>query len=240
MATPASAPLTSSPVDVHGASAADFAEIAVAIHEEGTVEETVERILSFALSSLQCAYAGVSLRERKGIRTLATTDPIVDGLDGLQAELGQGPDIDLVSARTGVLVTDTHTDSRWPKWSQRASELGIRSMLGARLYTARETVGTLNLYDPMPDKFTVDDQAVAQIFARHAATAISQARVTANLWNAIDARKRVGQAQGILMERYDLNEDQAFQVLLRYSQSNNMKLRDVAEKLIATRSLPGE
>jgi AmiR/NasT family two-component response regulator len=54
----------------------------------------------------------------------------------------------------------------------------------------------------------------------------------------VDARKLVGQAMGILMERYDLDADRAFKVLQRYSQSTNTKLRDVAQQLIDTRRLP--
>jgi len=220
-------------------SAAAFAEMAVAVHAEGTVDETVERILAFALSAVQCRYAGVTLQKRgKTIETLATTDPVVTGLDELQTRLGEGPDLDLVSDRVGVIVSDTRTETRWPEWSRHAAEAGIRSMLGTRLYTPTRTVGTLNLYDPAPDHFDVDDQAVAHVMARHAAAALAKARKTANLWHAIDARKRIGQAQGMLMERYELSEDQAFQVLVRYSQNNNMKLRDVAEELISTRTLP--
>ena len=72
----------------------------------------------------------------------------------------------------------------------------------------------------------------------HAAVALANARQTENLWVAIDARKLVGQAQGILMERFDLDADQAFAVLLRYSQHRNLKLRAVADLLVKHRQLP--
>lgn len=220
---------------------AAFAEMVLEIHTEGTVEETVERILGFALSAVQCQYAGVSLQLKgRSIETVASTDPMVTHLDELQSRLGEGPDLELVSERVGILVTDTVTETRWPEWSREAAAAGIRSMLGTRLYTPTRTVGTLNLYDTRPDHFDVDDQAVAHVMARHAAAALSRAHKAENLWHAIDARKRIGQAQGILMERYGLKEDQAFQVLLRYSQNNNIKLREVAEELISTRSLPGD
>ena len=68
--------------------------------------------------------------------------------------------------------------------------------------------------------------------------AISSASQEDNLTAAIDARKVVGHAQGILMERYHLDADRAFAVLQRYSQDHNVKLRIVAERLIATRQLP--
>ena len=111
-------------------------------------------------------------------------------------------------------------------------------MLSVRMYTDDETMGTLNAYSLKPDAFDVDDQAVAHILARHAAVALGNARKIENLWLAVDARKRIGQAQGILMERFDLTADQAFAVLLRYSQDNNVKLRVVADRLVETRELP--
>lgn len=216
-----------------------FAELAIAIHAEGTVEETVERILGCALSAVQCAYAGITLVRGKGrIESVATSDPVVAGLDELQNTLGEGPDLDLIAERVSVRIVDMRTETRWPSWVAQVAETGIRSLLGIRLYTDDRIVGALNLYDPAPDHFDIDDEAVAHVMARHAAMALSNAHATANLWHAIDARKRIGQAQGILMERYGLDEEQAFQVLVRYSQHHNVKLRAVAEELVTTRSLP--
>ena len=136
-----------------------------------------------------------------------------------------------------VLVSDTTTEDRWPRWAEAVAAAGVRSMLGIRLHTSATTIGSLNLYDPRPDHFTEEDRDVAHIFARHAAVALSSARDTANLWKAIDARRLIGQAQGILMERFDMGPDQAFAVLRRYSQDHNVKLHVVAERLIETRTL---
>ena len=107
------------------------------------------------------------------------------------------------------------------------------------MYTSATTIGSLNLYDEEPNHFSVEDQQVAHILARHAAVALDSAKDTANLWRAIDARKTIGQAQGILMERFSIDADRAFAVLRRYSQDNNIKLHAVAERLIATRKLSG-
>ncbi|WP_371407648.1 ANTAR domain-containing protein [Kribbella sp. NBC_00662] len=96
----------------------------------------------------------------------------------------------------------------------------------------------LGLYSVHPDAFGPDEEAVAQILARHASVAVASARHEVNLANAVDARKLVGQAMGILMERYDLDSDRAFAILRRYSQDTNTKLRDVAAQLIQTRKLP--
>jgi GAF domain-containing protein len=118
------------------------------------------------------------------------------------------------------------------------AETGVRSMAGARLHTSTETIGSLNVYDERPGRFERDDLAVVHVLARHAAVALAATRDTSQLWQAIDARQLIGQATGILMERFSLDADRAFEVLRRYSQDRNVKLRDVAARLVETRRLP--
>lgn len=221
--------------------AEEFAQLAISLHDEPSVDETVERVLSYALGAVDCEYAGVIfVHGRSRVETAAATDPLIETLEKVQVECGEGPDIDVLTDRYSVLVSDTLIDRRWPNWAEQVATQGIRSLLSVRLYTSASTIGTLSLYDSRPDHFDLDDQAVAHMLARHAAVALASARTTENLWQAVDARKLVGQAQGILMERYQLTADQAFAVLMRYSQDNNIKLRAVAEGLVSSRELPGE
>jgi GAF domain-containing protein len=218
--------------------AEEFAELAVALHDV-TVEETVEKVLEFALKAIGCDFAGVIfVHGKRHIETAAATDPIVAKLDAMQSDVGEGPDVSVIEDRLAVIVSDTRLEGRWPTWARHVADAGIRSLLSVRMYTDDETIGTLNAYSRQPDAFDVDDQAVAHVLARHAAVALGNARKIENLWQAVDARKRIGQAQGILMERFDLTADQAFAVLLRYSQDNNVKLRTVADRLVETRELP--
>lgn len=215
--------------------------MAASLHDEPTLEETIDRVLEYALKAVDCAYAGVIfVHARSRVETVAATSPIVAELDKVQLEHGEGPDVDVLSdPANSVLVDDTTRDERWPRWAEAVAANGIRSMLGIRLHTSATTIGSLNLYDTRPHHFTEEDRDVAQIFARHAAVALSSARDTVNLWKAIDARRLIGQAQGILMERYGMDADQAFAVLRRYSQDHNVKLHLVAERLISTRTLSG-
>jgi GAF domain-containing protein len=219
----------------------DFAEMALLLHDEPTIQDTVERVLEYALKAVNCNYAGVIFVHAKNrVETIAATHPVVADLDRVQLEYGDGPDIDVVSDRFSVLISDTRTESRWPNWAAQAAAAGVRSLLGTRMYTSDTTIGSLNLYDKEADHFSVEDQQVAHIIARHAAVALDSAQDSVNLWRAIDARKTIGQAQGILMERFAIDADQAFAVLRRYSQDNNIKLYAVAERLIATRKLPAD
>jgi GAF domain-containing protein len=224
---------------LNGEFAEDFAKMALRLHEESGVEQTVERVLEFALAAVGCTYAGVMMvHGGKAVETAAATDPVVEKADQLQMETGEGPCLSVIFEHDSFRIADTATDEHWPVWSHRVAELGLRSVLSIRLTTGAATIGALNLFDSEPNRFDADDDAVAHILARHASIALSTARQESNLWQAIDARKLIGQAQGMLMERFDLDADQAFAVLRRYSQDNNVKLRDVAQRLIDTRRLP--
>jgi len=53
------------------------------------------------------------------------------------------------------------------------------------------------------------------------------------LSTALANRDIIGQAKGIVMERFHLDATRAFALLARLSQTENIKLRDIATKLVA-------
>jgi GAF domain-containing protein len=222
-----------------GAGAADaFARLAVELHGAGGLDETVGAVVQFALQALDCSHAGVALYSHGRPEVPAATDPLVCEIFHHAMAAGKGPLVEAMRTGQDVLIRDTVTDDRWPHWAAEVRELGVRAVLDVPLATAAGTVGMLGLYSTTPDAFGPDDIAIAHILSRHASVALANARHEANMAQAVDARKLVGQAMGILMERYDLDSDRAFTVLKRYSQDTNTKLRDVAQQLIDTRNLP--
>jgi GAF domain-containing protein len=223
-------------------SADTFARLAIELHDAPGVEETVDAVVQFALQALNCTYAGVALYTRGSrAEVVAVTDPVVADVYELQISTDNGPLITALRERAPVLIRDTGADDRWPEWAAKVAALGVRSVLDVPLVTsdgARQTVGVLGLYSPDPDAFSADDEAIAHILARHASVAVAYARHEETMAQAVDARKLVGQAMGILMERFDVDGDRAFAILKRYSQDTNTKLRAVAQQLIDTRKLP--
>ena len=220
--------------------ASEFAQIAMELAEQPDVEETVAGITAFARRALACQYAGIHLVQGRRIVTAAATDPIIEKADQLQNEVGEGPCLSAIWNQGIYVIHDTSTDERWPRFAPLAAEMGLHSILSVRLHAAGDEMGALNLYAHDVREFSADDVAEATIFGQHASVALAAARREENLAAAIDARHLIGQAQGILMERFDLSADQAFSVLRRYSQAHNVKLRLVAQRLIETRRLPAE
>jgi GAF domain-containing protein len=220
----------------------EFAAIARSLCSAAGVDATLDRIVSLALTRLGCQYAGVSYASLrgKGVETGAASDEVVRLGDAAQYEVAEGPCLQAMGDGTSYLVHDTVADPRWPRWSEQVESLGLRSVIGVRLFDDGETLGALNLYSSTPEAFTAADVEIAEVYAVHAAAALGRARQELHLRRAIESRHLVGLAQGILMERFGIDEDKAFAVLRRYSQEHNTKLRAVAERLIETRALPGE
>ncbi|MFK4087162.1 ANTAR domain-containing protein [Kribbella sp. NPDC020789] len=227
-------------IDLAGGDAAgQFARLALDLHDTAGVEDTVEAVVDFALQALDCSHAGVALSVgRRLLEIPAVTDPVVAEIYQFQVDGGNGPLAESLRDHSTVLIRDTVTDGRWPEWASRVLELGVRSVLDLPLATGSATVGVLGLYSTVPDAFGADEEAIGHILARHASIAVASARHEETMAQAVDARKLVGQAMGILMERFDVDGDRAFAILKRYSQDTNTKLRDVAQQLIETRKLP--
>ena len=224
------------PVDAFDAGM--FAQLAIDLHDAPGVDETLEAVVQFALHAENCTHAGIALATRNGRAEIgAVTDPVIEILYRFQIEAGQGPMLAAISGQT-IAVSDVATEDRWPRWQTAAAAAGIGSALHVPMTAGDRTTGVLSLYNTQPKAFTVDDEAIAHILARHASVAVATARHEVSMVQALDARKLVGQAMGILMERFDLDGDQAFAVLRRYSQDTNTKLRDVAHQLVQTRELP--
>ncbi len=221
--------------------ATELAGLVERLHQAPDPQRTAEEVVTYAREQLGADFAGISLIRSGGrLQTVAPTDPIVEAADQLQYELGEGPCHDSAWQGATMVCQDLAADSRWPLWAPKAVALGIGSALGAELVNKAgdRRLGAVNLYWAEPRIFTSDEVAFAHLMTRHAALALDASLTVEGLSIALDGRKRIGQAQGILMERHGLDEDQAFEVLKRYSQDHNIKLRELAERLVVTRKLP--
>jgi hypothetical protein len=114
----------------------------------------------------------------------------------------------------------------------RSREEGPQSPNGLRLYTHEQTLGGLNMYSTQNAKIDPDARMTAEVFATHAALALGHARKESQLNDALASRKTIGQAIGILMGRYQINDERAFQFLFRASSTSNLKLRDIADEVV--------
>ncbi|OBF06380.1 histidine kinase [Mycobacterium sp. ACS4054] len=180
--------------------------------------------------------AGVLLVKGGGdFESVADTDGLAAQLDKLQHDFGEGPCHDAALKQTIVRTDDLREEPRWPRYAPAAVEHGVLSSLSFKLYTADRTAGALNLFSFRPNVWDTEAETIGSVFAAHAASAIMASRHGQQMQSALSTRDRIGQAKGIIMERYGVDELRAFDLLRRLSQESQTKLVDIAQRVVDTR-----
>lgn len=201
-----------------------LAEMALDMTEQPDLPRTLSRIVSNAQLGIACdAVSLLLVRDGGKVETAVATAPSVRRADELQFECAEGPCVGGDPSEDIYVIEDTAADQRWPVWGPQVAQLGWRAVLSARFFTPVPTLGALNLYSHDLKAFREDDVAFGQIFCGHAAIALTGAQYGTTLRAAISSRHVIGQAQGILMERYQVDAERVFTVLRRYSQDKNIQ-----------------
>src|SRR6476646_8247582 len=187
-------------------------------------------------------YAGVTVtRNAKHIDTPAATHKWPILLDEIQQRHREGPCLTAAWEERTIYVADLETDGRFPLYSRDALEqTPIRSVMAFQMFIAGETMGALNVYAEEPHVFGQESRAIGLIFAAHSSVAWNAARRDEQFARALSSRDTIGQAKGMIMERYSVDAVQAFQVLRKLSQDSNVPLVKIATDLGASAQSPAE
>jgi GAF domain-containing protein len=207
--------------------------------EHGDVEDMLAAITAAAVINVpgtdECGISLVVARRR--IESRAPTAELPRVLDLLQDSLGEGPCLTAVHDERTVRLDDTAEESRWPRFTAEAARLGVGSMLTLQLFVVGRALGALNLYAHAAHAFDEDSESVGRLFASHAAIALVGAQNEDRLRGAIENRDVIGQAKGILMERFKITDVDAFRLLATVSSRTNRQVIDIAEELRTTGAL---
>lgn len=178
--------------------------------------------------------AGITVTSRQNeVSTPSVTHDCARLLDEFQQRHLEGPCVHAAWTRKVVVIDDLETDARWPKYQADAlAHTPIRSVLSLPMFADELSMGALNFYAEHPQAFSEDSRRIAAIFATLGALAWSNVVRTQQFKEALSTRDTIGQAKGILIERYDLDDKTAFNTLIKLSQSMNTPLREIARRVI--------
>lgn len=171
-------------------------------------------------------------------RSVAATSQLAVDLDGLQQRFREGPCLDAAVGIPMVLSNDLREESRWPRFAEAAVARGIHSLLSFQLYTHNARMGALNLFGLKPNVFTPEFEAVGAMLATHAAIALIEDDVRLQFQSALASRDIIGQAKGMIMERFNVDAIRAFELLTRLSQDSNTRVAEIAEQIVSRGSKP--
>jgi GAF domain-containing protein len=218
--------------------AQSIAEAARTLHQARSLDDTLQTIVEVACNSVPgFDQVGIATLHKKGkVETRAFTGDLVLHLDKIQYSLGEGPCAAALQGTAEVSVSRLDREQRWTRYVPEARASGVRSQMAVKLILGQDTLGGINFYSTTSDEVSDDAKALGRLFATHAALALGHAHERETLNEGLQTRKVIGQAIGILMERYEIDEDRAFAFLVRASSHANIKLRAIAQKLVNERN----
>jgi GAF domain-containing protein len=216
-----------------------LADAALEMARRPSTPTTVERAVLLAHETVEaCDAAALTLFVDDRPATVAASEETVREVVEAQFLLGAGPTLFAYTSREAVYSPDLRADHRWSEFGVRmADQLGLSSAYAVPLAVHVKPLGVLSLYGKKIDAFGEDDIETADVVASHAAVAVADSIGHDHLETALASRTVIGQATGIVMERWGLAAPAAFGVLRRLSQDQNVKIRDIAVRIVETGSV---
>lgn len=217
-----------------------LSELALIVLSDDALDGVLSHVAELTKKVIEPAdEVSVTLAGPKNAHTAAYTGALAMQADERQYALDSGPCLD--AGRGGVTLhsEDMTAETRWPDYAPQAVRAGVGSSVSLSLPIQEDVVGALNVYSRQPHAFGDEDIARCETFAAYAAIAVGNAHAlvsTAELANhlrvAMESRATIEQAKGVLMAANHCSPDEAFELLVRASQRENIKLRDLAARLV--------
>ena len=179
------------------------------------------------------AHAGITVSKKAGIiETVAPTDHYPVVLDDIQRSCNEGPCLSAARHNHLVRIDDLSSDDRWPRYSRKAVAVTpIRSMMSLQLFARRSKSAALNLYSEQVNAFGEESAKLGLVFAAYTTLTWSMLSRDHQYRRGLSSRDTIGQAKGILIERFHIDAEAAFDLLRRRSQESNTPVITIARRL---------
>jgi GAF domain-containing protein len=229
--------------------AAVHARLSGILLTQQTMETALQLITSLARDTLPGSLgSGVTLMRADGQPgTSAATDPLVDTLDQLQYQVGEGPCLAAWASSAIVKSDDLSTERRWPTWSSRAADLGMRSVLSTPMDAGGASWGAVKVYSEAVGAYDERAEDLLRRFADQAAifvsnvhTAKSAQRFGDELKATLRSRDVIATARGMVMARRNFDTDRAYRHLIWLARRAHIPLSELAERIVASPTRPDQ
>ncbi len=216
-------------------------EYSLALPTRFDVEAALYSLALVAGRIFDGAACGVMVVDTSGVlRAVAGSDSSVDRLEFLQLELGEGPCLTAYRTAEPVWCHDLAGDARWPRFGPAAARSGMAGVLSVPMAIDGHCIGAYNVFQDAPAEFAPEVVVAARILASLATGYVVAARtvkeretLAAQLQEALDGRVVIEQAKGRLSAELDVDPNAAFHVLRGYARSRQLRLREVAGRVMA-------
>jgi len=202
--------------------------------------DALTELSNLAVTSSGADMAGLTVNDERGTpATVVYTDSMVPEIDQAQYEADRGPCLSAFREGHTVLIADVTTETRFPEFTDVARQHGIRTTFSVPLVVGGRGIGALNFYATVPETFDDEAVEVCTYVGRQAAIIAAyfdKAEQAQHLQQAMVSRAVIEQAKGVIMASVGCTSEEAFDLLRQQSQTENRKLRDIAEEIVAVQA----
>jgi len=217
-----------------------LAELSTFLVSDHSSADTLTRVAVLAVEAVPPAiFAGITMLVDDRVTTQTFTDPTCPEIDQAQYESGHGPCLDAFRNGSTIIVESLATDDRYPEFAASAMTHGVRSTLSLPMLSGDSSIGALNFYAGTDAAFGKTEAEVGRLFAAQATVVLVNAQAywgarlrSEHLEQALAGREVIDLAKGIIMNAIGCGPDEAFDTLVKQSQQENRKLRDVATDIV--------
>jgi GAF domain-containing protein len=227
-------------VQVTQAFAERIAEVALLLENDDEDGSVLLRLPGLGVELVPGATgAAVTISAGGRGHTFAASDARIEELQQMQFAAGQGPVVETLRYNEARHVRDAATEERWIGFCRAVAEAGFSSLITLPLHTGQQPAGAVALYADRPGAFSGAAHDIAMLFAAQGGTAVHNAAVYGacrqmadNLQVALETRAIIEQAKGVLHAKLAVSPAEAFELIRRFSQNTNQKVRVIADRLV--------
>jgi GAF domain-containing protein len=219
-----------------------FAELARIVVDAEPADQTLRRIAELAKETLGGVKdVSITVVENGRAQSVVFTGALAVDLDERQYKIGFGPCLDAAKSGQTIVVDTQESDTPYREFAQLANRAGVRHVISVGMPLDQRSIGGLNIYSTADDPVSEAVLEHAQMFAGYAAATVANitshaaaVNEAAHLRKAMESRAAIEQAKGIIMARDKCTAEEAFDMLVRISQQQNIKLRDLAQGIVGS------
>ena len=237
---PAAGPDGPTRISAEPAGAALMERLAGVVRDADELESYLSTVVHAVQEAVDaCDEVGITLLVDSIPRTAAYTTARTLEIDGIQYAVGDGPCLDAYRNLRENRATLGEALDRWPAFTAQALEHGYRSLLAVPVVAEGVALGALNVFARAAAAFVELDTTVVRMAAQRCADTVAAAQeiigartLAAQLEQAMGSRAVIEQAKGVLMGVRGVTEHEAFEMIRRHSQNRNIKVRDLAQRIV--------
>jgi GAF domain-containing protein len=217
-----------------------FVEMADTLVDDFDLVDFLHTVAVDAAEVTGATAVGVMLADHEGLSPMAFSNEDARLLELFQVQHAEGPCLDCYSSGEEVADVEIAASTvRWPAFAPRAVELGFSTTHCFPLKLRDQVIGAMNVFRVQASFLAEDERRIARALADVATIALMQERglrraeeLTEQLQFALNSRIVIEQAKGAVARTFDVDVDEAFNILRRFARSHQVKLTDLARDVL--------